>query len=132
MRTEQNSPPNLFADAAAPVQGERFETLCELGPATRVQIERIVSSAAPDGELYVQTQAEWVVLLRGRAVLEVDGRSRALAPGDHVHLPAGMPHRVIETDAGTVWLAVHAHGAGSAAIEPAAIETAADDPSDVS
>ncbi len=101
--------PNLFTDADPPAAGERFETLCELGPAARVQIERIVSSAAPDGELYVQTQAEWVVLLRGRAVLWVDGATRALEPGDHVHLPAGRPHRVEETEAGTLWLAVHAH-----------------------
>lgn len=101
--------PNLFADAAPPTEGERFETLCELGPAARVQVERIVSSAAPDGALYVQTQAEWVVLLRGHAALWVDGRRHTLAPGDHVYLPSGQPHRVEETAEGTVWLAVHAH-----------------------
>lgn len=101
-------PDNLFA-ADPPTAGETFETLCELGPAARVQIERIVSSAAPDGGIYVQTQAEWVVLLRGRAVLEVDGAPVELRPGDHAHLPAGQPHRVVETEAGTLWLAVHAH-----------------------
>jgi len=100
---------NLFADADAPSEGERFETLCELGPAARVQIERIVSSAAPDGALYLQTQAEWVVLLRGRAVLEVHGVSLSLDPGDHAHLPPGAPHRVLGASAGAMWLAVHAH-----------------------
>lgn len=111
-----SSPPaprtaNLFADAVAPAAGERFETLCELGPAARVQVERIVSSAAPDGGLYVQTQAEWVVLLRGHAVLDVQGEAHPLRPGDHVHLPPGTPHRVLSTDHDTVWLAVHAHRA---------------------
>lgn len=102
-------PPNLFADALPPPVGERFEPLCTLGPAARVVVERIVSSAQPDGTAYVQTQAEWVVLLRGRARIVIDGASVDLLPGDHLHLPPGTPHRVAETEAGTLWLAVHAH-----------------------
>lgn len=97
---------NLFTDAAPPPSGERFETLRRVGP---VQIERIVSSAAPEPGTYIQPQAEWVVLLRGGATVTVDGRRVELAPGDHLWLPAKTPHSVERTEAGTVWLAVHVH-----------------------
>ena len=36
-----------------------------------------------------------------------DGATRALRPGDWCLLPAGCRHRVEETDADTLWLAVH-------------------------
>lgn len=108
--TQRKAPDgNLFTDATPPTVGERFETLCTLGPAGRVQIERIVSSARPEPGTYVQAQAEWVVLLRGRARVIVDGAPIELIPGDHLHLPAGTPHTVEDTAEGTLWLAVHAH-----------------------
>lgn len=103
---------NLFKDDAAPATGERFEVLRRTGP---VVIERILSSAEPDPAPYVQAQDEWVVLVRGHAVLEVDGAPLTLGPGDHVFLAAGTPHRVRETAAGTLWLAVHVYPAGAAA-----------------
>jgi cupin 2 domain-containing protein len=40
-------------------------------------------------------------------VLEIDGVPHALAEGDHVHLPAHRPHRVLRTSDGALWLAVH-------------------------
>jgi len=97
---------NLFDDDAAPVDGERFDVVQRIGP---VVIERVVSSAAPDPGIYVQPQDEWVVLLRGRAVLDLDGETVALAAGAHVFIPAGTPHVVRETSAGALWLAVHVH-----------------------
>lgn len=99
---------NLFADGIAPPSGERFETLRRVGP---VQIERIVSSGSPEPGVYTQPQDEWVVLLRGGATLVVDGARVTLGPGDHVWLPAQTPHTVEQTEAGTVWLAVHVHPA---------------------
>lgn len=99
---------NLFADAEPPATGERFETLRRIGP---VQIERIVSSGSPEPGTYTQPQDEWVVLLRGGATLVVDGARVELAPGDHVWLPAEVPHTVERTAPGTVWLAVHVHPA---------------------
>jgi cupin 2 domain-containing protein len=51
-----------------------------------------------------------VILLQGAAVLRFEGESapRRLAPGDWVHIPARMRHRVEGTaaEATTVWLAV--------------------------
>src|SRR5215831_11218003 len=61
---------NLYATPPAPPSGELFERLAEMGTTV---VERITSSAHPDGEVYVQEQDEWVVLLRGEATLEVDG-----------------------------------------------------------
>jgi cupin 2 domain-containing protein len=94
---------NLFA-GAAPAQGEQFDKLAEL---RNVTIERILSSASPNLELYDQSQDEWVVLLRGQATLEVAGETLALTAGDYLLLPAHTSHRVVATSAGALWLAVH-------------------------
>lgn len=96
--------PSLYRDDAPPDSGERFDVLQRIGP---VVIERIVSSASPEPGIYVQTQDEWVVLLRGSAVVEVAGVPVTLAPGDYIFIPAQTPHVVRETSAGALWLAVH-------------------------
>ena len=76
-------------------------------------LERIVSTgqASPPGFWYDQERAEWVLLLRGSAGLELEGEAapRTLHPGDWVHLPAHARHRVAWTDPAepTVWLALH-------------------------
>lgn len=95
--------PNLFA-AETPATGETFDALSQLGGTT---VERIVSSASPGTEPYDQEQDEWVVLLRGGAELEVAGQRTRLGPGDYLTLRARTPHRVLSTEAGTLWLAVH-------------------------
>lgn len=95
---------NLFAHAEPPSTGERMETLRRIGP---VHIERIVSSATPEPGTYVQAQDEWVALLTGGAELSVADERVSLTPGDHIFLPARIPHTVVSTMPGTVWLAVH-------------------------
>jgi len=99
---------NLFADAEPPRQGERFETLLSH---RNLAIERIVSSATITPYEYVQTQDEWVVLIRGQAMLTVNGESLQLDAGDHVFLPAGTAHKVEHASEGALWLAVHLHPA---------------------
>jgi len=98
--------PNLFDPAELPVAGERFETLLTC---RNVTIERIVSSAEPENIAYLQDQDEWVVVLEGRAELEVAGSVKTLAKGEYLFLPARTPHRVLKTASGTLWLAVHIH-----------------------
>jgi cupin 2 domain-containing protein len=90
----------------APSIGERFRELARM---TNVVVEEIVSSSSPETVEYLQVQDEWVVVLEGAAVLEVEGAEVRLVPGDWVLLPAGTPHRVLTTEAGTRWLAVHVH-----------------------
>ena len=102
---------NLFAALPAGVDTmERIETLID-HPAAR--IERIVSTgqASPEGFWYDQPRDEWVLLLSGSAGLRFADEAdvRELKPGDWLHIPAHMKHRVEWTDIGqpTVWLAVH-------------------------
>jgi mannose-6-phosphate isomerase-like protein (cupin superfamily) len=90
--------------AMVPSHGESFNELATMG-STRV--EHIISSATPDPSLQVQHRDEWVLVLSGRAVLEIDASRLELAAGDWVLLEAGTPHRVLTTERGTHWLAVH-------------------------
>ncbi len=74
------------------------------------RVERIVSrgQASPPGFWYDQDEDEWVIVLRGRARLELEGGAvLELAAGDWVDLPAHCRHRVDWTDpeVETVWLA---------------------------
>lgn len=104
---------HLFFDAVPPEKGERFDTLLRHG---RLHVERIVSSAeGVSPSTYVQRQDEWVLLVQGEAVLEVEGLPHALKSGDHLFLPAGTPHKVLRTSQGAIWLAVHLHPDGESA-----------------
>ena len=96
---------NLF-EADPPQNGERFEALLTR---RNVVIERIVSAAYTDGEVYVQAQDEWVALLAGSATLEVEGEARPLRAGDATYVRAGVAHRVTECSGDAIWLAVHIH-----------------------
>jgi len=81
-----------------------------------LRIERIISTgqATPAGEWYDQAADEWVLLVSGRARLEIEGEGveRELGPGDYLFIPARCRHRVAWTDLdqATVWLAIHLAG----------------------
>ncbi len=88
------------------------ETVDTLVKGNGVRLERIVSHghASPAGFWYDQTEAEWVMVVSGRARLTVEGETgdRELGPGDSLFLPARCRHRVAWTapDEPTVWLAL--------------------------
>jgi cupin 2 domain-containing protein len=103
---------NLFSDAAPPQTGERFDTILSH---KNLVVERIVSSAAITPQEYLQLQDEWVLLVQGEAILQVAGESVSLKSGDYLFLPAGVPHTVLRTSEGTMWLAVHLHPEQAAA-----------------
>jgi cupin 2 domain-containing protein len=100
---------NIFDDVPRELLAERIDVLLEM---PGVRLERIVSTghATPPGEWYDQDRDEWVVVLRGRARVRIEGEAeeRALGVGDHLVLRAHVRHRVEWTDpAGpTVWLAL--------------------------
>ncbi len=100
---------NLFADLPEDLSEELVEVLAANAD---VRIERIVSTgqASPEGFWYDQSQAEWVVLLKGEARLQLREPDQmiCLRPGDHVVIPAHQQHRVEWTSPKepTVWLAV--------------------------
>lgn len=100
---------NILAAIPPPGADEVIETLLK---GDGVRVERIVSHghASPDGFWYDQHEAEWVLILSGRARLTIEGETRAreLGPGDSLFLPAHCRHRVIwtQSDQPTVWLAI--------------------------
>lgn len=101
---------NLFAAIPDASGGELFETLSLIDG---VRIERIVSSgqATAAGDWYDQAWHEWVLLVKGEALLMVEGElePHRLLPGQWMLLPAHCRHRVEWTLPGqnTVWLALH-------------------------
>lgn len=97
---------NIFDHAQPPALGERFD---ELLRHRNLVIERIVSSAAITPTEYNQAQDEWVLLVQGEAELELAGQVHALRAGDHLFVPAGVPHTVLSASHGALWLAVHHH-----------------------
>ena len=97
---------NLFSHLPHLTESEEFETLLQQ---ENIKIERIVSSAHPDSALQRQKHDEWVALIQGDAVLEIKGKPHKLAPGDHLFIAAGTPHRLLSTseEPCAIWLAVH-------------------------
>ena len=99
---------SLLAELGSPGAEELVTTLAT-GSASR--IERIVSHAhqSPQGFWYEQEQTEWVLIVRGRAAVEIEGEGEVtLEPGDWLEIPAHCRHRVSWTAASepTIWLAV--------------------------
>jgi cupin 2 domain-containing protein len=101
---------NLFELIGEVAPGEVTEVLLET---ENLRLERIVSDghATPPGEWYNQETHEWVLLLKGSAGLRFEGEPgiRVMRPGDAVHIPAHLRHRVEWTESGvkTIWLALH-------------------------
>jgi len=101
---------NLFADISDNLRDELIETILQT---FNFRIERIVSHGhcSPEGFWYDQYDNEWVILLRGSAVLRFENQSQLIAmnPGDYLHIEKHVRHRVERTDPEqeTIWLAVH-------------------------
>jgi len=101
---------NLFEEIPEVLEEELLEPLVETAG---FRLERIVSRGhrTPDGQWCEQQRNEWVVLLRGAAILQIAGKETPIRmePGDFVKLPAGLRHRVEWTDPScdSVWLALH-------------------------
>ena len=106
-----SAPPTLNILSGLPPSGadEATETLLQ---GDGIRLERIVSTGqtSPAGFWYDQHEAEWVLVMSGRARLTIEGEAddRELGPGDSLFLPAHCRHRVAWTQPGqpTVWLAI--------------------------
>ena len=100
---------NIFSDIPKQLDDELLQTLFQNNS---LRIERIVSKghSSPIGEWYDQKWDEWVLLIQGRARLELDDQKMIdLNPGDHLLLSAHQRHRVdwTDPDVETIWLAIH-------------------------
>lgn len=91
----------------APDRGELIEPVARIGG---VAVEQILSGRLDAPQDYNQAEDEWVIVLSGRAVVEVEGQRKVLVSGSWMFLPAGVHHRLVDTEAGTSWLALHATG----------------------
>ena len=101
--------PNLLKEIPADLPDELFQQLVSNDKFT---IERIVSKGhcSPENHWYDQQNNEWVLLIKGEAILEFnDQRSVHLNEGDYLNIPAHERHRVKWTanDRETIWLAIH-------------------------
>ncbi|NQV17613.1 MAG: cupin domain-containing protein [Armatimonadetes bacterium] len=101
---------NIFSENGILDSHEIFEILLK---ADNFKLERIISSgqSTPEGEWLCQEWDEGVILLSGKAGLSFEDEECILDlfPGDYIHIPANMRHRVEWTDQSqkTVWLALH-------------------------
>jgi cupin 2 domain-containing protein len=88
----------------APNVGEIFTTLLE---DKNIKISQIVSSNKVEKKIYNQDENEFVVLLKGAATLEIEGKIVSLQEGDTVQIPAHTKHQILSTEQGTLWLAIY-------------------------
>ncbi|TDG12586.1 cupin domain-containing protein [Seongchinamella unica] len=100
---------NILEAIPATLAQELFEDIVS---SDQVRIERIVSRghSSPAQGWYDQAQSEWVMVVRGRAVIAYpDKPPITLGEGDYVTIAAHEKHRVEWTapDEDTIWLAVH-------------------------
>lgn len=91
---------NIFTDLPDTRRPEGFLTLFENSV---VKVERIVSNShsTPTGFWYDQDEIEWVIILRGNAILEFEGGELIeMKAGDHLTIPSHVKHRVARTGGG--------------------------------
>jgi len=100
---------NIFESIPGNLNKELFEQIIQ---GDGVRIERIISmgQVSPESGWYDQSQSEWVIVLKGGAVIEFeDGTEAELQAGDYINIPSHTRHKVSWTDqeTETVWLVVH-------------------------
>lgn len=97
---------NLLTDLPADAREEQSQTLAGNRHA---KLLRIVSPPGFKSRPFLQPEDEWVVVLQGEGILEMEGRQIRLGPGDSLLIPAGIAHRVTDTstDPLCIWLALH-------------------------
>ena len=99
---------NIFNNLPIDQSQEEITTLLSSGT---LRIERIVSNGqcSPPDFWYDQEEHEWVLVLSGQGDIEYPDKKRiTLSPGDHLHIPPRVRHRVCQTsqEVPTIWLAV--------------------------
>ncbi|AWF82857.1 cupin [Microbulbifer sp. A4B17] len=99
---------NLFNSLPDNRTIEHFESLFE---GRQCRVERIVSfgQSSPESGWYDQDENEWVLVLSGYGLIEMEtGERYRLGEGDYLLIKAGQKHRVVETaqNEPTIWLAI--------------------------
>jgi cupin 2 domain-containing protein len=102
---------NIFDNIKVDKQNEQFFDLIN---SKNVRIEKIVSNGqkSEDNFWYDQDENEFVIILQGDAILEIQENNEIkevnLNVGDYLNIPAKQKHRVKYTNEHeiTIWLAV--------------------------
>lgn len=105
---KDNKPDNIFDSIPDNLDEEVFDLLFQND---QVKIERIISKghSSPALGWYDQSQNEWMIVLKGEAVIAFEGdKDIYLTSGSYLHIPAHAKHQVkwTQPDVETVWLAV--------------------------
>ncbi len=101
---------NIFSNIPEVLPQEDFSSIVA---SKDLRLDRIVSRghSTPEDQWYDQEQDEWVIVLKGKAVIrfECPAITMTMGPGDYVFIPAHKRHRVEWTseEEDTVWLALH-------------------------
>jgi len=100
---------NIFTSMPENLDEESIDVLLQR---ENLKIERIISKGhtSPDTGWYDQENDEWVLVLKGAAVISFENETEVnLAVGDYVNISARTRHRVkwTDPDVETIWLAVH-------------------------
>ncbi len=74
-----------------------------------VKINKIISPPNFVSEQFIQDEDEWVILLQGSAILEINQKITELVKDSYIFIPAKTPHKILSTEPNikTIWLAVH-------------------------
>ncbi|MEE4356645.1 MAG: cupin domain-containing protein [Desulfococcaceae bacterium] len=106
--SEKRDTGNIFSDIPENLPEEFFEDILK---SDSFRAERIASDGhcSPKGFWYDQDMNEWVMVLKGEAVLLFENQDKPLVlkAGDYVRIPAHVRHRVEKTGRKTVWFAIH-------------------------
>lgn len=98
---------NIFNDIKIDKENEQFIDLLKH---ENVRIEKIVSNGqcSPIDFWYEQDENEFVILLKGEAILEFENEDVHLKEGDFINISSKQKHRVKYTskNSTTIWLAV--------------------------
>jgi len=89
---------------------EIFEDILKKDNLEWFRLERIISfgNRSPEEGWYDQQWNEWVMVVKGEAVLEFEtGASTELITGDHIFIEKNVKHKVSYTSDDCVWLALH-------------------------
>lgn len=99
---------NLFSEIPDKLDNELFEVLLQ---SKNIKIQRIVSKGhvSPETGWYDQHQNEWVLVVKGEAVITFEHEEVSLSPGSYMNIPAHSKHKVSWTDphSETIWLAIY-------------------------
>lgn len=98
---------SFYNDISNDLKEEKF---FEILKKKNIRIEKIVSNGqkSPQDFWYCQEKHEFVMVLKGSAILEFEDQTLNLNEGDAVNIPAFKKHRVQQThlEQPTIWLAI--------------------------